>query len=212
MEKKKTKLWKKILIVLLIILLVYFISVFIKYYILTKISINYEITRESDSFYYYSESETTIFNYWQKDHIRKLNVKQVNGEGNLTFWKDEKTGEELVFVEANKTYSKTESAMFVSLASSTIVPLREERLIRLVIALNPTVFIFNDKYNDVKCYTIKYLGDRIFTEKVDKETGLILYSEDSSLGPTSRKYKFNSVTDDDVKKPDISKYKFIENN
>ena len=211
MEKKKMKLWEKILIILLTILVVYFITVFIKYIIFTKISIRYEVSRESSNFYYYSESEETIFNYWQKDNIKKLNVKQVNGEGNLTFWKDEKTGEELVFVEANKTYSETESAMFVSLAGSTIVPLREERLIRLVISLNPTVFIYGDKYNDVKCYTIKYLGDRIFTEKVDKETGLILYSEDSSMGPTLRKYTFNLVTDEDVKKPDVSKYK-LENN
>lgn len=212
MEKKKMKILKKILIIILIILVFYFITVFIKYSILTKISLNYEKTRESDNFYYYSETETTIFNYWQKDNIKKLNIKQVNGEGDLTFWKDEKAGEELLFVEFNKTYSKTESAMFVSLASSQLATLKEEKLIRFQISMNPTVFIFSDRHEDAECYTIKYIGNGIVTEKVDKETGVILYSNDGNLSPTSRKYKFNSVTNEDVKKPDISKYELIENN
>lgn len=212
MEKKKMKTYKKVLIIILIILVMYFITVFIKYSILTKISVNYEKARESDNFYYYSETETTIINYWEKDSIKKLNIKDVDSERDLTFWKDEKTGEELLFVEFNKTYSKTESAMFVSLASSQLGTLKEEKLIRFLISLNPTVFIFSDTHEDAECYTIKYIGNGIVTEKVDKETGVILYSNDGNLSPTSRKYEFNSVTNEEVKKPDISKYELIEDN
>lgn len=212
MEKKKMKTYKKVLIIILIILFMYFITVFIKYSILTKISVNYEKARESDNFYYYSETETTIINYWQKDSIKKLNIKDVDREKDLTFWKDENTGEELLFVEFNKTYSKTQGAMYVNLISSQFVPLKEEKLIRFAISLNPTVFVFSDIYDDTECYTIKHLGNGIVTEKVDKQTGLLLYSAYNKLGPTTRKYKFDSVTDENINKPDISKYELIEDN
>ena len=212
MEKKNMKIWKKILIIILIILVVYFSTVFIKYSILTKISVNYEKYREADNFYYYSENEMNIINYWQKDSIKKLNIKHVDSDRDLTFWKDENTGEELLFVEFDKTYSKTQSAMYVNLVSSQLVTLKEEKLIRFAISLNPTLFVFSDRYEDVECYTIKYLGNGINTDKVDKQTGLLLYSEAGDFKPTSRKYKFDSVTDEDIKKPDISKYELIENN
>ena len=87
----------------------------------------------------------------------------------------------MLFVEFDKTYSKTQSAMYVNLISSQLATLKEEKLIRFAISLSPTVFIFSDRYEDADCYTIKYLGNGINTDKVDKQTGLILYSEAGNL-------------------------------
>jgi len=46
--------------------------------------------------FYYSETEETIMEYWRKDGIMKLNVRQINGVGDITFWEDTKTGEKQI--------------------------------------------------------------------------------------------------------------------
>ena len=54
---------------------------------------------------------------------------------------------------------------------------------------------------------IKKIGEQ--EEFIEKETGLILYSSNGENRKIT--YSFDSVTNEDIKMPDINEYKLIEN-
>ena len=196
---KKMKLSKKILLIILSILLIYILTVAYKYTILTVIQKRNEISNNSENRYYHSLTQDTIIEVYKKDGIEKINLKQVQGNGDITFWKNENTKEEYVFWNASKIYSKNEGGiMAISPSSMMTAP---DFVSRLIVAIHPMMFIGTQKYNDTSCYNLKY-GD--IYEIIEKETGLILYSNNG--GSRNIKYSFDTVTDEDVKLPDISGY------
>ena len=73
-------------------------------------------------------------------------------------------------------------------------------------AINPTLYIGSKEYNGINCYYIKQFD---YEEFIDKETGLILYSNyDNDIRKIY--YTFDEVTDEDVKKPNIQEYTYKE--
>lgn len=205
MEKKKTKLWKKILSIILIILLILLSIILFRYHIITTVQQKNEENDKRTNCYYYSETEDTIMEYWRKDGIMKLNVKQVKGTGDITFWEDTKAGEELVFWNApEKIYSKGNGGMIKKLPTGMMFT--EENSIRFLMAANPMLHIGSKKYNDKECYSFKIDEQE---ELIEKETGLILYSNNVNYRKLS--YSFENVTDKDIEKLDITEYRLIEN-
>ncbi len=83
-----------------------------------------------------------------------------------------------------------------------------DNLSKFMLAINPTVYIGSLDYDNKECYYIK-IGEQ--KELIEKETGLLLNTKSDS---DERKltYSFESVTDEDVEKPDISQYTLQENN
>ena len=75
-----------------------------------------------------------------------------------------------------------------------------------MIAAHPFMFIGIQNYNDIPCYNIRF--DAVY-EIIGKDTGLLLFSNDNN-NMTNIQYKFNTVTDEDVAKPDLSLYKLNE--
>ena len=73
---------------------------------------------------------------------------------------------------------------------------------RLVVAVNPIVFVGTQKYNDISCYNIKFGTNH---EIIDKNTGMVLYSGNESF-IRNLEYSFNTVTDKDIAKPTLSEY------
>ena len=73
---------------------------------------------------------------------------------------------------------------------------------KFLLALNPTVFIWTKEYDGKDCYDVK-VGEQ--EEIIEKETGLLLSTK---FEDNERKlsYSFDTVTDEDVKMPDISQY------
>ena len=66
----------------------------------------------------------------------------------------------------------------------------------------PNLYICSKTYNEKSCYYIKFRQEE---EIIEKDTGLILHKNDET---TSRDvtYEFDTVTDLDIQKPDISQY------
>lgn len=200
---RKMKLSKKILLIILGIVLIYILTVAYKYTILTIIQKRNEISNNSENRYYHSLTETTIMEVYKKDGIIKVNLQTVQGEGNITFWKNENTSEEYIFWNDSKIYSKNNGGILtVSPGSMMTAP---DVVSRLIVAIHPMMFIGTQKYNGIYCYNLKF--NDVY-EIIEKETGQILYTNNG--GSRNIKYSFDTVTDEDVKMPDILEYELKE--
>lgn len=200
MEKRKMKLWKKVLIAILIIFIILVILAIWRYNILTDI---YEKNNEkfsTSNYYYYSETDDTIMESWKKDQITKVNLKQVNGEGDVTIWKNESTGEEYVFYNKQKIYTESQGAVLgITPAGFSLEPDANNRIL---IAINPIVYIGTKEYDNKECYYVKIDEQE---EYIEKETGLIIHST-SEIGERNITYRFNDITDEEIEMPDIKQY------
>lgn len=198
---KKMKVWKKFLLIALGIFAVYACSVIYKLIILSNIDRQNIISNNKENYYYYSISNDTLTEYFKKDGIIKMHVRQAKGNGDITFWKDSKTGEQLIFWNKEKLYDKAEGGILESLPTSMFTAI--EPTVRIMTAAHPFVFIGSQTYNEIQCYNIRF--NSVY-EVIGKDTGLVLYSnEDNYI--RNVQYKFNAVTDEDVAKPDLSQYK-----
>ena len=115
-------------------------------------------------------------------------------------WKNNNTGEEFAFWNNEKIYSENAGGILAANPSSSIIS--PDVIGRLVVAANPFVFVGTQKYNDISCYTIKFGTNH---EIIDKNTGMVIYSGDESF-IRNLEYSFNTVTDEDIAKPNLSEY------
>ena len=201
MEKKKMKIWKKILIVIAVIILIYLLITLYKYIVLTKI---YERNMESKKItnsYYYSETEDTIMEFWYKDGLMKVHLERKGNVGDIIMWEDSNTGEKYVFWnEPEKKYQ--EGGQVVANYASMFT--ESQSKIRLMMAAHPLLFIVPTKYDNKQCYYVTMFDIK---EKIDKETGLTLLEGNSGIERTL-KYTFDDVTDEDVEMPNLSEYEY----
>ena len=206
MKTHKMRLWEKILNIILLIVLAIFLVVAWRYYALINIAEENSINLTKTNYYYCSESDDIIIECWRKDDIVKINMRQINRGRDITFWKDINTGEEYIFYNAINEYSKNNGGILGSRPSS--ITTSYDNFSKFMIALNPTVYIGTENYDDKECYYIK-IGEQ--EEYVEKETGLLL---NTKYGDNERKltYSFDTVTDEDIQKPDINEYTLQENN
>ena len=188
-------------IVLLIILIIG-----IRWRILYNMQETYNKTALDDNWYYYSETEDTIMNVYRKGTIWKTNTRQKNGEGNLTFWKDTSTGESYVFFENPVKKYKDDNEIFTSILLTSSLSTNDNST-RILMAATPIMWIGTGEYDEKDCYTIKAEGHK---EYIDKETGLLLAIFQDNKQIRSIEYKFGEVTDEDVAKPDLSQYEYLE--
>ena len=197
---KKMKIWKKLLLIAFALFAIYAISVLYKLSILNKIAEKNEESNNIQNYYYYSISNDTLIEYFRKDGIMKMHARQARGNGDITFWKDSNTGEQLIFWNESKLYDKAEGGILESMPSGMFTSI--DSTTNIMMAIHPFVFIGTQKYNDIECYNIKF---NTVYEVISKDTGLLLYSNEENH-MRNIQYKFNTVTDDDVAKPDLSKY------
>ena len=202
MEKKKMKLWKKILIVIAVIILIYLLITLYKYIVLTKIYERNTESNEMQNRHYYSETEDQIMEFWYKDGLMKFHLERKGNIGDIIMWENSNTGEKYVFWnEPEKRYQ--EGGQVIANYASMFA--ERESKIRFMMAAYPLVFIAPTKYDGKQCY---YVAMDDMKEKIDKETGLVLY-ESNGMERTLN-YTFNDVTDEDVQMPNLSEYEYIE--
>ena len=203
---KKLKIWKKLILIVLVLLIIYAISVAYKLIILNKISEKNEENNNLDNYYYFSIANNSLMEYFKKDSIIKINMRQARGNASITFWKDCNTGEQLMFINETKQYDKAEGGILENIPISMLVSY--DFTTNIMLAIHPFVFIGTQKYNDIECYKIKF---NTVYEVISKDRGLLLYSNDGN-NMRNIQYKFNTVTDDDVAKPNLSEYTLINKN
>ena len=205
MEKKKMKIWKKILIVIAVIILIYLLITLYKYIVLTKIYERNTTSNEVPNRHYYSETEDTIMEFWYKDGLMKVHLERKENVGDMIMWEDSNTGEKYVFWnEPEKKYQ--EGGQVVANYASMFT--ESQSKIRLMMAAHPLLFIVPTKYDNKQCYYVTMFDIK---EKIDKETGLTLLEGNSGIERTL-KYTFNDVTDEDVEMPNLSEYEYIGSN
>ncbi len=201
-EVKKLKVWKKISIIIAIIFAIYIIVTLYKYSVLTKIYERNMETRNITNRYYYSETDDQIDEFWQKDNLLKHHIKSKEKIGDMVTWEDTNTGEKYVFWnEPRKIYSEG-GQVFINETVFT----ESESKFRLMEAANPLMFVYPQKYEDKQCYHITMFE---VTEIIEKETGILLYTNNGKN--STLHYSFNTVTDEDVAKPDVTEYELIKN-
>lgn len=240
MEKKKIKLWKKILMILLVIVIIFAIIFIRRATILADIDKKVtECENNNKNFYVKSTYETSKYtmeiNRYIKDNVDKLVIEKTNIDGNkakitaITYPEERK-----VFTEAgdNKVMNvykekaairgahmenttETSYTIFSNPAYSMSVI---ERIINAIGTRIKSVKVDNkDCYELSSLTNTNFLYDDNTTKMlvyVEKDTGLTLkiiqeIKENNEKEQETKKfeYKFNQVTDEDVKEPDNSEYK-----
>ena len=197
---------KRFIFIVFAIVLIIGLIIGVRWRILYNIQESYDSVSIKDNWHYYSQTEDTIMNVYRKGTIYKMNMKQKNGEGNLTFWKDLKTGEAYTFWENPiKKYSIDQGGIITNLPTSQMYTTDEKT--RLTMASMPVLWIGTDKYGEKDCYVINMMG---YKDYIDKETGLFLASFVDNKPTRMVEYEFGEVTDEDVAKPDLSQYEYME--
>ena len=117
-----------------------------------------------------------------------------------------KTGEAYTFWENPiKKYSIDQGGIITNLPTSQMYTTDEKT--RLTMASMPVLWIGTDKYGEKDCYVINMMG---YKDYIDKETGLLLASFIDNKPTRMVEYEFGEVTDEDVAKPDLSQYEYME--
>ena len=209
--KSNRKLFFKIIIIIFVLILVtYCISVVYKYVILSKIASAYEESKKIENYSYSYMSSTSNNTIYKFDNITKITMEPAGIIGKSIYWSDSSSGEQLEFMENEneKIYFSIDENISNIFSSTSLSTNDDEKFIKFIIAMNPFLFIRNCKYNNIDCYDIYYYNDGLNIEKIDKKTGLILFSDYVIGGKTYYKYNFNDVTSKDVEKPDTNLYTY----
>ena len=227
MEKKKMKLWKKILIIILIIVILLLIHIVRNLIIINKISSKLSKLESSDNYkltsYLYNGNNFTIMNYYFKngksleknilissDGNQKLEVVKIfDGENRETYTISDDKSVNFVdsekYVEIVRFFNELDTGDFWNnIIMATITRISSEEC------------------NGRKCYmaTTLFPNDH-YRLYYDKETGLIVRDETSSFSTEDgikvncikdSFYEFDVVTDNDLIDSNISEYKNFDEN
>ena len=154
--------------------------------------------------HYVREGNDSLVEVWKKDNIVKQNMNNISGSVNLTLWKNFENDEEYTLYNNEKKYSSIGTEIISNeLQANNIYLLDYNNTI--ILALNPMVKIRTKEYDNKSCWYLKNGQEEVY---IDKETGIVLYNKSEQLGREIKlKYSINTVTDEDVAKPDLSDYK-----
>jgi len=210
MEKKKMKLWKKILLIILLLVVIFAIFVLRKYIIITNL-INaskdyvgktnftvdtYTLSNDTVSLmkiYYKDENFLTTTRTFSHDVLNERNFSAYN--------KDDET---IIIIQSGENKTAVLNANIAPIYVNTISEFDD---IKFKIPLAFTSKITTEKCNNKDCYLIELSKD--YKIWVEKETGIIIRVMDIGY-IINRNYTFDVVTDEDIIKPDISDCKIQE--
>lgn len=197
---------KRFIFLVFAIVLVIILIIGIRWRMLYNMQERYNETTLKDNWHYYSDEDGSVTNVYRKGTVWKINIRQKNGDGNLTYWKDTSTGEAYVFFENPiKKYTIDKSGVIRNLPIAGMMTDDSEQ--RVYLALLPLLWIGYGEYDGIDCYVLSIEGQK---EYVDRETGLLLARFYNNKQKENIEYEFGEVTDEDVAKPDLSQYEYME--
>lgn len=228
MEKKKMKLWKKILIVLLVVLLIFVAFTARKIIIISNLSKKLEKYQNMDNIYARTAADhasITSYEKYYKDGVEKDVIW--SAEKNVKFiqytYKDQrKLFQEMedkktlnVYKESNENVSSpilVNYIMSVDLMGNLINSLTSKITTENVDGKE--CYVLENKYNPNFLYDANATNLKVY---IEKETGLTTKVVEfiTTDGVKSQKtinydYSFGTVTDEDMSEPDASLYELIE--
>ena len=153
--------------------------------------------------HYVEEEKNAIVEIWKKDDIVKENTIVINSDTNMTMWKDLNTDEGYTIFNNSNSYLIGAETIATEPQANNIYLLDYNNTVLL--ALNPMIKINTKEYDNKSCWYLKNGQEEVY---IDKETGIVLYNKSEQSGREIKlKYSINTVTDEDVAKPDLSDYK-----
>lgn len=213
MEKKKMKLWPKIVLgVLAVVIVLLTIIVMVNNSIINKIVAkqqenvnrqNYSYTVQSNS------SENTMTKIYYKDGTRIYVIQ--NNDRSAIMWSDSNT-KEMIAMVPNTLKATIEKYDGYDLAS--IPYLLDEAMSRI---LKFSSIITSDTVNGEECYKVSSLGQKLWFSKstgmIVKEMNGTVVKDGKEMGYVSefKDWKFNQLTDIDVTRPNLIGYEVTNN-
>lgn len=213
MEKKKMKLWPKIVLgVLAVVIVLLTIIVMVNNSIINKIVAkqkenvnrqNYSYTVQSNS------SENTMTKIYYKDGTRIYVIQ--NNDRSAIMWSDSNT-KEMIAMVPNTLKATIEKYDGYDLAS--IPYLLDEAMSRI---LKFSSIITSDTVNGEECYKVSSLGQKLWFSKstgmiVKKMNGTVVKDgKEMSYVSEFKDWKFNQLTDIDVTRPNLIGYEVTNN-
>ena len=213
MEKKKMKLWPKIVLgVLAVVIVLLRIIVMVNNSIINKIVAkqkenvnrqNYSYTVQSNS------SENTMTKIYYKDGTRIYVIQ--NNDRSAIMWSDSNT-KEMIAMVPNTLKATIEKYDGYDLAS--IPYLLDEAMSRI---LKFSSIITSDTVNGEECYKVSSLGQKLW---FSKSTGMIVKEMNGTVVKDGKEmsyvsefkdWKFNQLTDIDVTRPNLIGYEVTNN-
>lgn len=207
MEKKKMKLWKKILLVVLAILLLFSIYVIRNFIIISDIeNLSKEYVNKTNyisNVYSIQDNSVNIVKSYNKDgkylSLIQTKVNDINDTRKLTVYKTDneglaviQAGDNKIAILNNNVIGGVQVVTFGSVADMNIL----QKLLFSIITRIDT-----EECNNKECYYIEISdGWKIW---LDKENGTIVREINGGF-VTERRYEFDVVKDEDIAKPDIS--------
>lgn len=213
MEKKKTRLWPKIILgVFAIVIVLLTIIVMVNNSIINKIVAkqkenvnrqNYSYTVQSNS------SENTMTKIYYKDGTRIYVIQ--NNDKSAIMWNNSNTKEMITIVP---NLLKATVQKYDSDDSTSIPYLLDASMSR---ALKLSSIITSDTVNGEECYKVSSIGQKLW---FSKSTGMIVkemngtgVKDGKEIGYVSefKDWKFNQLTDIDVTRPNLIGYEITNN-
>ena len=196
---------KRIALVVVIIVVLLLVVLFLwRLITLNNIKKLNEESIKISNIHYVREGNDSIVEVWKKDNIVKQNMNNISGSVNLTLWKNFKNDEEYTLYNNEKKYSSIGTEIISNELQANHIYLLDYNN-TIILALNPMVKIRTKEYDNKSCWYLKNGQEEVY---IDKETGIVLYNKSEQSGREIKlKYSINTVTDEDVAKPDLSDYR-----
>lgn len=214
MEKKK--IIKIILIIFAIIMILFIVNIVRKVYIINKYEQQSQENVKITNFYKKSRiDDNATAEIWRKDNVSLY--KRTSEDGVRMIYKnlDENIGWIIVDIKTDGIVSKSAIKMTGNELEDLMLPQSVIGGIGIENTWECIKFAFNSSittkdYYGVKCYEIKLYKDWI--EYVNKENYLCVGELNGNLNTGLIEYRFNDITDEELKLPDLSNFKITENN
>lgn len=208
MEKKKMRIWKKVLLVVIVLLLIGVVITFAKYNVFSKLEKVAKETQNSNNYsmelHSLQDNDITITKAYYKDgkFLTTLQFYSKESEGirKVTSYYD--GNEPVAIIEAGGTKTAiVNSENVVGLRPQINSYAMYETGFWTKIAMTLDTRISEEKTNGIDCYLLETSGG--WKRWFAKDTGLLVREINGGF-VTDYHYGFNTVTDNDIAKPDIS--------
>ena len=236
MEKKKMKLWKKILIVLFIILIIVIALIARRTIILSNIDKKVTEYENNNSNIYIKtvfdfDTHKSISERFIKDDVDKLKLIKTDNDGEntqiiqITYPEERKMftnakGNKVLYVYKEKAAKRglhIENDENVTTSYNTIQDFGYSTNILQTIINAFVTSIKSVEIDGKQCYELSSLSNSNIIYEVGKETGLPVKAiqEVNQDGQITKdvityEYSFGTVTNEDLKEPDINEYKLAK--
>lgn len=211
---KKKSIIKFIVIIICLIIIVFVGNLIRKTYIIAKYEKNNQKYNEITNFYRKCMTDDyAISENWRKGNVSLYKRTSEDGVRMIYRNDDEKIGWIIVDTKTDNNVNKSAVKIGEENFENLILPnasfggIGTENIWQcLQFAFMSTVT--TGEYSGIKCYKIKAFNDWI--EYVNKENYLCIRSINGGTDTGLIEYRFNEVTDDDLKLPDFSDFQVTE--